>query len=344
MMCFDSDYLEGAHPKLLEKILSTNFIQTMGYGEDEFCLKAAELIKRECHDTDIDVHFLTGGTVTNLTLIASSLRPHQAVISAHTGHINVHESGAIEATGHKVLGIDSSDGKITVSQIRRQVEIHRNDPAKEHAVQPKMVYISNPTEVGTIYTRCEMEEMAEYCRAQELLLYMDGARLAYALTAEGNDLSFELINSFCDAFYIGGTKVGALFGEALVIRNKTIQEDFRYIIKQKGGLLAKGRLLGIQFQELFRDGLYFEIGKHANCCARIIQSALVEKQYPFLANHPTNLLFPIIPHDHLERLQTKYSFSDWGRYDDQNRIIRICTSWATTRSAAMLLASDIIAL
>lgn len=366
MIKFDSDYLEGAHPQLMQKLFDTNFEQTVAYSEDEYSKKAAVLIKEKCGyestDSGCAVHFLVGGTQTNLTLISAALRPHQGVLSAITGHINIHESGAIEATGHKIIEIPSIDGKLTSAQIKIAYISHFNDCNKEHCVQPKLVYISNPTELGTIYSKEELEDISKVCKDNDLLLYMDGARLGYALTSAVNDLDLPTIAKCCDAFYIGGTKVGALFGEALVITNPAIQKDFRYIIKQKGGLLAKGRLLGIQFLELFRENaaldselyssnhkdeknecLYFNIGRHANDCAQIIKDALVSKGYPFLTESFTNQQFPIMPDVDLAALDSKYSYSYWQRIDADHSAVRFCTGWATKEDDARQLAEDIIA-
>jgi len=329
MIYFNNDYCEGAHPKVLEKLIATNLEQTVGYGEDPYCFKAAQLIKEKCRRPDVDVHFLVGGTQTNLTLISAALRPHQGVISASTGHINVHESGAIESTGHKVLALPSLDGKFTAAQIQQVYDDHHNDDSYEHMVQPKLVYISNPTEIGTIYSKAELTALHETCRKNDLILYMDGARLGYALCAQDNDLDLPTIAQLCDAFYIGATKIGALFGEALVICNQRLKTDFRYIIKQKGGMLAKGRLLGVQFIALFEDDLYFDIASHANQMAMLIKDACTQKGYGFLIPSTTNQQFPIIPNEVLERLKEDYVYAFWQKIDDHMSAVRFCTSWAT---------------
>jgi threonine aldolase len=341
MIRFNCDYSEGAHPRILEKLAMTNYEQTEGYGEDNYCKEAIRLIKEKCDRQDIDVHFFVGGTQTNLTVISAALRPHQGVISAASGHINVHESGAIEATGHKVLTLSSSDGKLTDKQIQEAYDNHYNDVTHEHMVQPKLVYISNPTEIGSIYTKSELTAISETCRRNNLILYMDGARLGYALCAEGNDLDLPTISRLCDAFYIGGTKLGALFGEALVISNEALKPDFRYLIKQKGGLLAKGRLLGIQFIALFEDDLYFKMAKHANEMAELIKEACIKKGYPFLNLSTTNQQFPIIPDKVLEKLKENYGYSYWERVDEKHSAIRFCTSWATEKDAVLSLIADI---
>lgn len=299
------------------------------------------MIKGKCRRSDVDVHFLVGGTQTNLTVISAALRPHQGAVSAHTGHINVHESGAIESTGHKVLTLSSRDGKLTAGQIQAVFDEHHNDVTHEHMVQPKLVYISNPTELGSIYNRAELTAISETCRKNDLILYVDGARLGYAFCAEGNDLDLPAMTDLCDAFYIGGTKIGALFGEALVICNPRLKEDFRYIMKQKGGMLAKGRLLGLQFIALFEDDLYFEMSKHANQMAMLIKEACIKKGYGFLTLSNTNQQFPIIPNKVLKRLEENFEFEYWQKIDDQKSAVRFCTSWATNLTAVERLVAEI---
>ncbi|MBP1743954.1 MAG: ltaE [Firmicutes bacterium] len=341
MIRFECDYAEGAHPRVLEFLTKTNFEQTPGYSVDPYCEKARGIIKKLCQSDRAEVHFLVGGTQANTIVIESILRPHQGVVSAETGHISVHETGAIEATGHKVLTLPSEDGKITAAQVREVYESHWNDPNAEHTVQPGMVYISNPTENGTLYTKKELTELSEACRSLGLPLFLDGARMGYGLAAEGNDLALADIARLCDVFYIGGTKVGALFGEAVVITDPSLQKDFRYMIKQHGGLLAKGRLLGIQFMALLEDGLYFEISEHADRMAMKIKAAFEEKGYAFLYESATNQQFPIIPDDKLEVLKKKYAYSFWKRVDDQRSAVRFCTSWATREEDVELLLEDI---
>ncbi|MHB1485598.1 MAG: threonine aldolase family protein [Saccharofermentanales bacterium] len=341
MIRFDSDYCEGAHPHVLEKLISTNMEQTQTYGEDDYCKKAAELIRRKCGDTGLDVHFIPGGTQTNLTLISAALRPHQGVISAASGHINVHETGAVEATGHKIISLPSIDGKLTASQILEVYEDHVNDSNHEHLVKPKLVYISHPSELGTIYTRDELSAISGVCRSCGLLLYMDGARMGYGLCARNNDLDLPGIAEMCDAFYIGGTKMGALFGEALVISNPALKEDFRYIIKQKGAMLAKGRLLGLQFLALFENDLYFDIANSANRLAGLIKDACIEKGFGFLAVTDTNQQFPILPDTMIKKLDGKYAYSYWKRIDAEHSAIRFCCSWATKTEDVGALVDDI---
>ena len=331
MIRFECDYLEGAHPEILKRLAETNMEQTIGYGCDDHCKNAAELIKKACNTPDSDVHFLVGGTQTNTTVICSVLRPHQGVISAETGHINVHESGAIEATGHKVLTLPCTDGKLTADAVEAYLNNHTNDLNREHMVQPGMVYISYPTECGTLYTKDELEALYSACKNGGVPLYIDGARMGYGLAAEGCDLTLPDIAENCDIFYIGGTKVGALFGEALVINNTDLKKDFRYFIKQKGGLLAKGRLLGIQFEVLFENGLYFEISKHAIDCAKRIRRIFEECGYEFLSDSKTNQQFPIMPDNEIEILAKDFTYDYWCSIGNGKSAVRFCSSWATTK-------------
>lgn len=340
MIRFNCDYSEGAHPKVLEKLSETNFIQTEGYGEDPYCRKAAGIIRKLCGRQDAGVHFFTGGTQVNFTVVSAALRPHQGALSADTGHINTHESGAVEATGHKVLPLESEDGKITAEQIRGACALHYGDESHEHMVQPGLVYLSNPTEIGTLYGRDELTAIREACREYGLFLYLDGARLGYGLAAPGNDLTLPDLARLCDAFTIGGTKVGALFGEALVIGNADLNRDFRYIMKQKGAMLAKGRLLGLQFLALLEDGLYFEISEQADRMAEVIRESCVHRGYGFLSSSRTNQQFPILPDDALKKLGEKYAFSYWKRIDGTHSAVRFCTSWATRAEDARSLARD----
>lgn len=331
MIFFNNDYSEGCHPSILEKLAATNFTQTPGYGTDDHCKEAAALIKKLCGTDQLYVHFLVGGTQTNLTVIAAALRPYQAVISAVSGHINVHETGAIEATGHKVIALESDDGKITAAQVEREARSQSESMDAEHTVQPGMVYISNPTEYGTIYSLQELKALHDVCEKYGLMLFADGARLGYGLTAAGNDVTLADMARLCDVFYIGGTKVGALFGEAVVISDPAINRDFRYMIKQRGGMLAKGRLLGLQFATLLKDDLYFKIAAQANDLAQTIRTTLKELGYGFMVENTTNQLFPILPNVLLDELEKEFCFSQMGKVDDTHRAIRICTSWATTR-------------
>ena len=344
MIRFNCDYSEGAHPNIIEALARTNFEQTPGYGEDCHCENAAKLIKELCGRDDINVHFLVGGTQTNLTFLAAVLRPWQGVISANTGHINVHESGAIEATGHKVLAINSDDGLLTGDMVRSVCRAHFEDVTHEHMVMPGAVYISDSTEVGTIYDEKTLRGLREACDEYGLMLYLDGARLGYAMAAPGNDVTFSLLCEVCDAFYIGGTKQGALFGEALVITNHKANEYFRYMIKQKGGMLAKGRLLGIQFEELMKDGLYMQLSHHAVGLAMKIRKAVLAKGFRLSAESPTNQQFFVLPNEALAKLEEKYAFSPMGVPGQTESEIRICTSWATREEDVDALIADINAL
>ena len=341
MILFNSDYTEGAHPRILERLMETNLEQTTGYGEDAYCEAAREAIRKVCDAPEADVHFLVGGTQANFTVISSALKPYQGVLCADTGHINVHETGAVEACGHKVLALPGKDGKITAEQIRNAHDLHWSDESHEHIAQPKMVYISHPTELGTLYTKGELEEIGRVCRECGLYLFLDGARLGYGLMAPGTDVTIADIAKICDVFYIGGTKVGALFGEAVVIMNPQLKPDFRYCIKQKGGMLAKGRLLGIQFLELFRDGLYFEIAKHAIDMAMILKEGLNEKGYSFFMDSVTNQQFIMIEDEKLEKIREKYGVTYQQRYDETHSVIRLCTSWATTEENVRSLLADL---
>lgn len=340
MIYFNCDYTEGAHPKILEKLTQTNMEQTIGYGMDEHCVNAANLIKKACNKEDVDVHFLVGGTQTNATVIDAALRAHQGVICAESGHINVHETGAVEACGHKCITIPSEDGKVYEEKVREILENHFVNGGDEHMVQPKMLYISNPTELGTIYSKAELIGLYELCKEYGAYLFLDGARLGYGLVCKENDLTLEDIAKYTDVFYIGGTKVGALFGEAVVITNNTLKPDFRYAIKQHGGMLAKGRLLGIQFETLFEDGLYFEIAKHAMTMAQKIHDKLEQLDVKFTVNSPSNQIFVALPNEAIAKLSEKYKFEPMEKYDDKHSVIRICTSWATKEENVNALITD----
>ena len=341
MQYFHNDYNEACHPVVLQKLKDNMGKQMGGYGEDTSCEYAASLIRKACGDDALAVHFLVGGTQTNLTVIAAALRPHQAALGAQTAHINVHETGAIEATGHKVIGLPTSDGKITSEQIRNAIHIHYADSAHEHIPQPKLVYISNPTELGTIYTLAELEAISAVCKECNLYLFVDGARLGYGLAARGNDVTLADLARLTDVFYIGGTKVGALFGEAVVISNPTLAEDFRYIMKQHGAMLAKGWLLGLQYEALMEDDLYMRISAHADAMADKIRATLSELQYPLLVEGTTNQIFPILPDDLLERLQMNFTFTEQERVDASHRAVRFCTSWATAPDAVDALCDEL---
>ena len=330
MIYFHNDYSEGCHEKVLEALTRTNLEQTPGYGEDHYCAEAADLIRKACNAPEMAVHFLVGGTQANLTVIDAALRPHQAAVSADLGHINSHETGAVEATGHKVMALPSTDGKITAEQVAKMVEEHYASASFEHTTQPKLVYISSPSELGTLYSLAELEALSAVCRAKGLYLFLDGARMGYGLAASDNDVTLADLARLCDVFYIGGTKVGALFGEAVCITNPALKEDFRYLIKQHGGMLAKGRLLGVQFKALFEDGLYFRLGTHAVAMADKIRATLEELGVPSLVPGTTNQIFPILSDELLAELEKEFTFVEQERVSPTHRAVRFCTSWATT--------------
>lgn len=325
MYSFKNDYSEGAHPSILSALMETNLQQADGYGEDLFCQKAIEQIKEKIGRTDVDIHLLSGGTQTNLIAISAFLRPHEAALAASSGHILGHETGAIEATGHKILSIDTTDGKVNPAVLKGALDSHTD----EHMVKPKLVYISNSTEIGSIYKKGELEQLRDFCRENNLILFMDGARLGSALCSDENDLKLSDLPELVDAFYIGGTKNGALIGEALVICRDSLKEDFRYHMKQKGALLAKGRLLGIQFLELFRDNLFFDLASHANKMAGMLREALEKAGIQFLTHSPSNQIFPILPNAVIAELEKKYTFHIWEKVDKDTSAIRLVTSWAT---------------
>lgn len=341
MILFNCDYNEGAHPRILEKLMETNMEQLPGYSEDHYCEKAREEIRRVCEAPDAEVHFLVGGTQANLTVIDAILRTHQAALCVESGHINVHETGSIEACGHKVMTVPGKDGKISGADVRRVHKAHWSDESFEHITQPKLVYISHPTEYGTLYTKKELEELKQACEDCGMYLFLDGARMGYGLCAEHTDVTLPVIAQNTDVFYIGGTKVGALFGEAVVFPNQALAEDFRYIIKQKGGMLAKGRFLGIQFLELFRDGLYFEISKHAIEMAMILKHGVQALGIPFFMESDTNQQFLILPEEKICALREEYSFAYIQPYDENSGVIRFCTSWATKECDVRKLLEDL---
>ena len=333
MFQFQCDYSEGAHQRIMERMLETNLEQTVGYGEDHYCTQAREAVKKAVGRDDVDVHFLVGGTQANATVISSILRPHQGVLCASTGHINVHETGAIEHGGHKVLAMPAENGLLSAESIREAMEEHLAEDGPEHTVQPGMVYISFSSEVGTIYSLKQLQEISTACKEYGLPLFIDGARMGYGLASEGCDVTIQDIAALADVFYLGGTKQGALFGEAVVIVNDNLKKDFRYFIKQNGGMLAKGRLLGIQFLTLFEDGLYFELSRHAISQAMRIRDAFKAAGYAFLVDSPSNQQFPILDNQTLEKLSENFRFSIWKKIDDTHTAVRFCTSWATRPEA-----------
>ena len=329
MFHFDSDYMEGAHPLILERLAQINFEKIGGYGTDEYCASAVQRIRKACDAPDADVRFLVGGTQTNATIIRSILRPYEGVVAADTGHIAVHESGAIEATGHKVLTIANVDGKLSAERLDAYLARERGDENRDHAVWSGMVYISQPTELGTIYSLAELEALSEVCRRWKLPLFADGARLGYALAAPSADFTLADMARLCDIFYIGGTKVGALMGEAVVVPRGEQIPHFTTLIKQQGALLAKGWLLGVQFDTLFTDNLYLDIAHNAVRQAERLSRALVEKGYELVSPTLSNQIFLRLSPVQLEHLSAITTFSTWEQHADCT-IVRLATSWATT--------------
>lgn len=329
MLFFANDYAEGAHEKILQRLLQTNIEQLPGYGTDSYCESAKNKIRRACQSPQADIYFLVGGTQTNAIVISALLQPWQGVIAASTGHIHVHESGAVEAAGHKILALPHQQGKLQASDLKNYLQTFWADSNHEHMVFPGMVYLSHPTEYGTLYTKAELQSISDICKSYQIPLYLDGARLGYGLAAYGTDVTLPFISSCCDVFYIGGTKVGALCGEAVVFPNNNAPLHFLTIIKQRGGLLAKGRLLGIQFDTLFTDALYFQISQHAIAMAQLLKSGLQQKGYPFYLNSPTNQQFIILENQKMKELEQQVAFSFWEKADDNHTVIRLATSWAT---------------
>ena len=330
MFYFDTDYMAGAHPKVMERLLQTNAEQTVGYGNDPYTVRAKELVKQACSAPDARVYFLVGGTQTNSTVIDGVLERHEGVLAAESGHINVHESGAIEATGHKVLTLPSYDGKVKADDVRNFIRNFYSDDTYEHMVAPGMLYISFPTEYGTLYTLNELEDLSDACHSAGIPLFIDGARLGYGLAAEGNDVTLADIARLSDVFYIGGTKVGALFGEAVVITDPELMKHPVPLIKQHGALMAKGRLLGVQFEALFTDGLYHEIARGVVEKAIRIRDAFVAAGYKVEVNSPTNQQFFRLPNDVVDRLKENVSFEMWGPRGEMESVVRFVTGWKTT--------------
>lgn len=321
--------MEGAHPQILKRLMETNLVKTPGYGLDDYSKSAKEKIRDACKAPDAEVFFLVGGTQTNVTMIDAILKSYEGVIAADTGHVSVHEAGAIEFGGHKVLTLPHHNGKINVRQIETLLDDYQNDANRDHMVMPGMVYLSHPTEYGTLYSKAELREISALCRSRNIPLYLDGARLAYALACPQNEITLADIAELCDAFYIGGTKCGALFGEAVVIPKAGWLPHLFTIIKQHGALLAKGRMLGIQFDELFTDYLYGRVGVPAIQAADRIRQILIQKGYTLCFDSPTNQVFCIIENTEMEQLAEKVEFGFWEKYDDSHTIIRFATSWAT---------------
>ncbi len=335
---FKDDYSEGCHPNILKKLLNTNFEIHDGYGDDEYSNEAKQIIAEKIGDKNANIHFISGGTLANLIIISAILKPHESIISPSTGHINTHEAGAIEATGHKINPIKSSDGKIRVNDIQSILDEHTTIP---HMVKPRMVYISNSTEIGTVYKKRELKELSEYCKENDLFLFLDGARLGSALCSKGNDLSLSDIFHLTDIFYIGGTKNGALLGEAVVIKNDELKKDFPFHMKQRGALMSKGRLIGIQFVELFKDDLFFDLARHANSMAMKIAKAVEQKSHSLLTKSTSNQIFPILPNILVEKLEKKYGFYRWEKMNNKETAIRLVTSWATKENIVNKFISDL---
>ncbi len=323
---FLNDYSEGAHPKVLEALVRSNMVQQTPYGDDDYSNKAKALIKNKIDNQNVDVNFVSGGTQANLIIISSALKSHESVISANTGHITLREAGAIEATGHKINSVISNDGKLTKQNI---IEVLKEHDFGAHVVKPKMVYISNATEIGTIYTKTELEGLSDFCKNNDLYLFLDGARLGSALTTTNNDLTLSDIVNLTDIFTIGGTKSGALIGEAIVITNEKLKEDFPFHIKQRGAMLSKGRILGIQFLELFKDDLFFDLAKHSNKMASKLSEAIIANGFKMSSNSTSNQIFPILPNQLIDELEKKFEFYRWSKIDDEFTTLRLVTSWAT---------------
>lgn len=330
MLSFENDYLEGAHEKVLQRLIETNRIQAPGYGFDQFTDQAIQQIKHKIKCPGATIRFLVGGTQTNQVVINSMLESYEGVISAETGHVAVHEGGAIEYSGHKVLTIPSSEGKITANGVEDYIETFNSDFKRDHMVFPGMVYISHPTEYGTLYSKSELEALSNVCLKHNLPLFMDGARLGYGLMSDYSDMTIEDVANYCDIFYIGGTKIGALCGEAVVFTKQNEPKHFTTRIKHHGALLAKGRLTGIQFLELFTDDLYFKISRHAIEMANKMKEGFLKKGYRLYFDSPTNQQFFILSNDKINELKQKVKFAVWEKYDDQHRVVRFATSWATT--------------
>lgn len=330
MIYFDSDYMAGAHPKVMERLNETNLEQTTGYGTDVYTARAADLIREACGAPDARIHFLVGGTQTNATVIDGILARHEGVLAAESGHINVHESGAIEATGHKVLVLPSYQGKVSADDVRDYITSFYSDDTYEHMVAPGMLYISFPTEYGTVYSLKELEDISSACHDAGIPLFVDGARLGFGLAAEGGDVTLRDIARLADVFYIGGTKVGALFGEAVVITNPLILRNFVPLVKQHGALLAKGRLLGLQFEALFDDGLYFRIGKDTVQKAKALKKAFEANGFKSAIDSPTNQQFFVLPNTVIDLLKENVSFEMWGPRGDTESTVRFVTGWSTS--------------
>lgn len=334
------DYSEGAHPQVLEALKRTNSFQEIGYGNDSFCREAVQILRDKIGNPDADIYFVSGGTQANLIVLSSILKPYESVIAPVSGHIAVHEAGAIEATGHKINTAPGDNGKLSVNDIQKILDEH----VDEHTVKPKAVFISQATEAGTIYRKSELEALSKFCRKNNLYLYLNGARLGSALTSSEADTTLKELSKLVDVFYIGGAKNGALLGEAIVINNSAFKENFRYQLKQKGALLAKGRILGVQFVELFKENLYFDLAKHANAMAGKLVQGIIKQGYKFLTESTTNQIFPILPNKIIKKLKVNYGFYVWSKIGTENSVIRLVSSWATPESAVNDFLADLQAL
>lgn len=331
MLSFVNDYSEGAHPRLLERLTETNFEQLAGYGSDSYCERAKEKIRAAIGCPEAEIFFLVGGTQTNQVVLDALLRPYDGVIAAASGHVNVHEAGAIEHGGHKVLALAHTEGKLSAGTVREYLQTFYADGNYTHMVFPGAVYLSHPTEYGTLYTKAELTALHEVCAEYHIPLFLDGARLGYGLAADGTDVTLRDVAALTDVFYIGGTKVGALCGEAVVFPHGGMPANFLTIVKQHGALLAKGRLLGVQFDALFTNGLYLEISRNAIETADRIRRALVEKGYQLFCPNPTNQIFLVLENEQRERLEEHVALGFMEKFDDTHTVMRICTSWATRR-------------
>ncbi|MDY5025760.1 MAG: low specificity L-threonine aldolase [Oliverpabstia sp.] len=331
MLSFECDYTEGAHEKILQRLIEVNREHLSGYGSDRYCESAKEKIRRECQCSDAEISFLVGGTQTNAVVIDAMLKSYEGVVAVKTGHVNAHEAGAIEYTGHKVLEVPQHEGKMDAGELETYLDSFWKDDNYEHMVFPGMVYISHPTEYGTLYSKKELSDLSSVCRKYKIPLYMDGARLGYGLMSKKTDVTLPMIADFCDVFYIGGTKVGALCGEAVVFTKNNMPAHFLTIVKQHGALLAKRWLLGLQFDTLFTDNLYYEISRHAIEMAEVLKDGFEKKGYSFFLESPTNQQFIILENQQMERLKDKVTFSYWEKVDEHHTVVRFATSWATTK-------------
>ncbi|MCQ2501146.1 MAG: beta-eliminating lyase-related protein [Lachnospiraceae bacterium] len=338
MISFESDYICGAHPKVLEKLVETNMVPVSGYGSDPYCASAAEKIKAACGCPEAEVRFITGGTQTNQLIISTMLANYEGVVAAKTGHVSTHEGGAIEYTGHKVLELPEKDGKLQAETLNKYLKTYWSDGNHEHMVAPGMVYISFPTEYGTLYSKKELTDLYGICREYDIPLFIDGARLGYGLASSSCDVTIQELAKLCDVFYIGGTKVGALCGEAVVFTHNNVPKGFLTQTKQHGALLAKGRLIGVQFDALFTDDLYFEIGKYAIRLAEELKALFIEKGYKLMLDSPTNQQFPILENSKMEELKKEVAFSFWEAYDENHTVVRFATSWSTQEEEIQKLA------